>query len=147
MKYLALVVLLCLAPACASNPARVAVSPRQHLTLDVLQPTFLALNALQDMELTLFRSGEVPQLTIPAHQQIEAKLAIAFRAHAAASLAVRTWTPGSAVPVDITQLAGDVRGIRLLITSLAIPPNSPLTAKADSLATAVNDLLGTFTGR
>jgi len=79
--------------------------------------------------------------------QIEAKLAIAFRSHATAARAVRTWKPGQPVPIDITQLKADVLSVQALLTTAGVSDFSPLGQKAGAAVGAVQALVTQFGGQ
>lgn len=144
MKWILLsLTLLVIAPGCASTGT---VQTKHTVTVDVLQPTHDALAAFQDLEINLFRGGTLPMLTPQAHVQIEAKLEIAFRSHAAATRAVRTWVPGQPVPIDVTQIQADVSSIGSLLNTLGVPPASPLAAGAQRALNAATALVGQFQG-
>lgn len=141
MKYLVLLLLLSIVPACASTGG---VQTKQTLTFDVIKPTQDALIAVRDTEAALFRGGTIAALTPEAHQRILGKLELAFRSHAVATRALLTWQPGQPIPIDITQLQSDVIAISALLTELSVPPTTPLASAARTAIDTVNSLLARF---
>jgi hypothetical protein len=128
----ALIVVLALT-LCTSACMTGGAQTKQTVTVNILQPTHDALAAFQDLEIALFRGNEIPQLTPQLHMQIEAKLAIAFRSHATAARAVRTWQPGQPVPIDVNQLQADVLSVQGLLHTAGISDLTLLGQKAGAM--------------
>lgn len=118
---------LCLGGALACANVRPAVLKAQ-------QSLQFGLESADDAELAVYRSHTIAALTPAKHAEISDAFARAYREQSKLARAMRTWHPGDAIPVQLSSLLAEVRGIDGLVRAYAPGAADVLQRVADVLA-------------